>query len=192
MNPPRSYLEEIPSFKKVLFFNFPLVPIGTFTFCLPSHDTSKSSDDIMQGFTILPTWLTTLVPSLKPKPRPRRSDPFDYDPLPPPRLRSNRFPITRSTSPDRVSSLESSSTLQPQPVLLKVLPREIRQRIWTHVLEGHTVHLEIMGGCLGCIYCLSAVPNACNEGRCAPRMEASALPERARKLLSLLRTCRQM
>lgn len=146
----------------------------------------------MQGFTILPTWLTTLVPSLKPKPRLRRRDPFDYDPLPPPRLRPNRLPITRNSSPDRAFSLESFAPLQPRPALLKVLPREIRQQIWTLVLERHTVHLEIIGACLGCIYCQSADPDTCNDGSCARRMEASALPKRARNLLSLLRTCRQM
>ncbi|KAE9364359.1 hypothetical protein N431DRAFT_563682 [Stipitochalara longipes BDJ] len=144
----------------------------------------------MQGFTILPTWLTSLVPSLKPK-QPRR-DPFDYDPLPPPRIRTNRLPITRPSSLDSAPSLESFSALQPQSRLLKVLPREIRQQIWSHVLGGHTIHLEIVGARLGCLYCLSADPNTCNDGRCARQMGALALPERVGKLSSLLTTCRQI
>ena len=161
------------------------------------HATCTASPlHIMQGFTLLPTWLTSLVPSLKPKQRPRR-DPFDYDPLPPPRIRPNRLPITRPSSPDSVSSLNLSSTPQPQSLLLEVLPREIRQQIWSHVLGGHTIQLEIVGASLGGLHCLSADPNTCNDRRWGCRtgdrdISPPTLPEKLGKLSSLLKTCRQM
>jgi hypothetical protein len=162
-----------------------------------SHAACTASPlHIMQGFTLLPTWLTSLVPSLKPKQR-RRRDPFDYDPLPPPRIRPNRLPITRPSSPDSASSLDSFSTPQPQSLLLEVLPREIRQQIWSHVLGGHTIHLEIVGAGLGGLHCLSADPSTCNNGRWVCRkggrdISPSALLETVGKLSSLLKTCRQM
>lgn len=151
----------------------------------------------MQGFTLLLNWLTSLFPSLKPKQRFQR-DQFDYDPLPPPRLRPNRLLITRPSSPDSAaSSLHLVSTPQPRSLLLELLPREIRQEIWFHVLGGHTLHLEIVGARLGCLHCLSADPSTCNNGRCVRRMgdryiSLPAVPEKAGKLLSLLKTCRQV
>jgi hypothetical protein len=170
------------------------------TFCtqMPIDGTGTAPPShIMQGFTLLPTWLTSLVPSLKPKPRLQR-DQFDYDPLPPPRLCPNRLPITRPSSPDSgTSSLDLVSTPQPRSLLLEFLPLETRQQIWSHVLGGHTLHLEIVGARLGCLHCLSADPSMCNIGRCIRRMgdrdiSPPAVPEKAGKLLSLLKTCRQM
>ena len=146
-------------------------------------------DFIMKGFARLHRWLTSLIPRLKPKKRPNRN-PFDYDHLP--RIRPNRLPITRPSSPDGRSS---------QSLLLEVLPLEIRQQIWGDVLGGHNIHLEIVGDRLGGAHCLSDGRVTCKIGSygCHIHMEAAklknrrhVLPNEEGKLLNLLKTCRQM
>lgn len=129
------------------------------------------------GFTILPNWLISLFPSLKPRRR-QIPDPYDYD-LPPPRLRPNRLPITRPSTP------------QLQYHLLKFLPLEIRRQIWYYVLKDHTIHIDfdIWGTRLGCVHCVGPDPSKCNNGHCATRVKSSEVPP---QLLSLLKTCRQM
>ncbi|KAH6717536.1 hypothetical protein BKA61DRAFT_288403 [Leptodontidium sp. MPI-SDFR-AT-0119] len=129
------------------------------------------------GFTILPKWLISAFPSLKPRRRQLIHDPYDHN-LPPPRPRPNRLPITWPSTP------------QPHSHLLE-LPLEIRRQIWSYVLKYHTIHVDfdMFTTRLRCNHCMSPDPSKCNHGHCAARVKSSEVPP---KLLCLLQACRQV
>ncbi|KAH7342628.1 hypothetical protein BKA65DRAFT_294953 [Rhexocercosporidium sp. MPI-PUGE-AT-0058] len=165
----------------------------------------------MSQFSPSPGWLIKLFPSLAPwTPIPfRRSDPYDYD-LPSSRLQIDRLPITRPSSPcllphpdlqSAIPSLDyvSAAQAQAQGNLLEILPLEIRQKIWFHVLGAQTIHLwhqqDRDHDHLGCKNCMSADPRTC-DGRCArPGDDPNHRPqlsEGSGRPLSLLKTCKQI
>lgn len=164
------------------------------------------------GIDIWPSWLKRIFPILQRKGK-RRRDCCDYE-LPPPCLVLDRLPITRPSSPcsppaqepelnSQVPSLESQSVprVESQSPLLKALPLEIRQEIWSLVLGRRTLHLVVLEDRLGCYHCQSADPSTCGgylmwvlptcvideKGDCRP-----PLPEEKGMLLPLLTTCRQV
>ncbi|KAH7319503.1 hypothetical protein BKA65DRAFT_541580 [Rhexocercosporidium sp. MPI-PUGE-AT-0058] len=166
----------------------------------------------MPHLSPFPDWLIKLFPSLQPMPY-RRSDEYDYE-IPSSRLQIDRLPITRPSSPcllphpvsqgavpssDYVSAARAQAQAQAQAPaqenLLEILPLEIRQKIWFHVLGAQTIHLEFDQGHRGSKNCLSADSRTC-DGRYASNGDdlnhRPQLSEEPGRPLCLITTCKQI